>query len=213
MVKESLLKLREMLKQKRPRFRRQEAHRHKRLTKSGWRRPRGAQSKLRRYHKGKGTRARIGYGGPKAVRGLTSAGKKPVLIVNVSELNNLDKTRSVIIISSKVGMKKRLEIARQASKLGLEIQNIDVKTYEELVKSKLAKRKEKRKVSKARTAKKKKKGKKEEKKKAEEKKEKEKKTKEKEKPVKKEEKKETKKKEAKKSKSKTKPAAKKEAKK
>jgi len=149
------------LRKKVPTFRRQEAHRRKRLTKSGWRAPRGAQSKLRRYHKSKGALVRVGYRLPKALRGLHKSGKESICVTTVSELEKLDKTKYIVIIGSKVGMKKRIELVRQASKLGLEIQNLDAKTYEATAKKRLDARKAKRS---ARVAKKAKKAKKAEKK-------------------------------------------------
>ena len=160
------------LRKKVPKFRRQEAHRRKRLTKSGWRAPRGAQSKLRRYHKSKGALVRVGYRLPKVLRGLHKSGKEPISVATISELENLDKAKQIIIISANVGMRKRVEIVKQAIKLGLEIQNIDAKTYEASVKKKLDARQAKRKSRKAKKVKKAKKAeKKKEGKKAEAKKE------------------------------------------
>ena len=156
------LKLIKELRKRVPKFRRQEAHRRKRLTKSGWRVPRGAQSKLRKHHKGKGVRVHVGYRIPKVIRGLIK-GKEPVHVAAISDLKGLDKTKQIVIINSSVGMKKRLEIVKQAIKLGLEIQNINAQKYEAVVKKKLEARKA---GSKARKAKKDKRKKKAEKKKA-----------------------------------------------
>lgn len=141
------------LRQRVPKFRRQEAHTRKRLTKSGWRAPRGAQSKLRRYHKSKGALVRVGYRIPRIYRGLIH-GKEPIRVENVSMLKGLDKDKYIVVVSAKVGMKKKLDVVKEAVKLGLEIQNIDVKKYEAFVAKKLATRKANRKARKAKKQKK-----------------------------------------------------------
>jgi len=141
------------LRQRVPKFRRQEAHTRKRLSKSGWRSPRGAQSKLRRYHKSKGALVRVGYRIPRIYRNLIH-GKEPIRVENVSMLKGLDKEKYIVIVSAKVGMKKKLDVVKEAVKLGLEIQNVDVKKYEAVVTKKLDTRKANRKARKAKKEKK-----------------------------------------------------------
>ena len=161
MVIKTLLSLKKKMRSVKPKFRRQEAHRRKRIARSGWRRPKGVQSKLRRYHKSKGERVRVGYRTPREVRGVLANGKKPMVVNNVAEMEALDTKTYVAILSSRVGMRKRVELVKLAIKKGIEILNVDVKTYDADVKKKLAARKEKRK---ARIAKRTKKAKKDNKK-------------------------------------------------
>ena len=60
---------------KKPTFKRQEHWRYKKLGDS-YRRPRGKLSKRRRYQARKPAMARVGYGSPKATRGLHPSGYK-----------------------------------------------------------------------------------------------------------------------------------------
>ena len=118
-----LLKIRKKKKAKKPDFIRQEGYRHVRL-KAKWRRPRGRHSKLRKGEKARGKKPSLGYSSPKAVKGLTSNGLKTVYVSNKDELAKVDpKAEVVVIIRSGVGKKKRLEIALEAEKLKVDVQN------------------------------------------------------------------------------------------
>ena len=65
---------------KQPKFRRQVWYRYQRLSKSGWRKPKGMQSKQRLNMKYRTPMARVGYGKISAVRGLHSSGFEDVLV-------------------------------------------------------------------------------------------------------------------------------------
>jgi len=119
---ERLLRVRRVLKSKKPEFRRYQAHKKKALDDS-WRRPRGIHNKLRRRFAGKGNVVQVGYGAPRAVRGLHPSGYEEVLVRTVEELEAVDPARQVVRIASTVGTKKRLEIERRAEVLGVRILN------------------------------------------------------------------------------------------
>ncbi|NPB02009.1 MAG: 50S ribosomal protein L32e [Methanopyri archaeon] len=117
-----LLKLREELKRKKPKFRRQEWHRYKRLGEK-WRRPRGRHSKMRRKFKGKPKMPNPGYGSPAKVRGLHPSGYEEVLVYNPKDLEKIDPERQAARIASRVGARKREEIIKKAKELGIVVLN------------------------------------------------------------------------------------------
>ena len=108
---------------KQPAFRRQEWFRYKRLSHSGWRKPKGYQSKQRLNMKYRTPMARIGYGKISAVRGLHSSGFKEVLVHKIEDLESINPEKQAIRIGSSVGNRKRLSIHDRADDLGLRILN------------------------------------------------------------------------------------------
>ena len=142
---------------KKPKFKRQQGILKKLDDK--WRKPKGLHSKLRLQKRGKGKKPRIGYGSKKISRGLIK-GKKPDYITN---LKDLEKAKESIIISSKVGLKKKLEMIKKAKELKLEISNIkDIDKFLEEVKKKQDEKVNKKKLAKEKKTKKVEKTKKEE---------------------------------------------------
>jgi large subunit ribosomal protein L32e len=121
-VKE-LLKIRKELKKKKPDFMRQDAHKKKRL-KTSWRRSRGSQSKMRLELKGYRRNIEIGWGSPKAVYGLSKEGLKKVIVNNVNDLKKIDSKKEGAVISGSVGLRKKLEIVKEAETLKIKILNI-----------------------------------------------------------------------------------------
>ena len=81
------LKQRGAKNKSRPEFKRQNWFRYKRLGTS-WRRARGIHSKLRRGFKYRPTKVKIGFRGPKSVRGLHPSGFEEVLIQNLQVERN-----------------------------------------------------------------------------------------------------------------------------
>lgn len=117
------LKIRKQIKKRTPKFLREEWFRYKRIS-NNWRRPDGITSKMRINLKYRPNRVRVGYRGPKQVRGLHSSGFEEVLIHNIAELQNIDNTKQAIRIGSTVGTKKRMEIENKAESLEIRILNI-----------------------------------------------------------------------------------------
>jgi large subunit ribosomal protein L32e len=121
-AKRRALRLREILKHKRPDFVRQESWRYKRI-KENWRRPRGLDSKMRRKIKGWPKSPEAGYRGPKAARGLHPSGYEEVLVYNPDDLEKVDPQKQAIRIAHTVGAKKRMEIIAKATSKGVKILN------------------------------------------------------------------------------------------
>ena len=118
-----LLKIRKELKKKKPNFMRQDAHKRKRL-KTSWRRSRGSQSKMRLELKGYRRNIEIGWGSPRKVHGLSKEGLKKITVNNVKDLKKLDSKKEGAVISGSVGLKKRVEIIKEAEILKIKILNI-----------------------------------------------------------------------------------------
>src|SRR3989344_805011 len=115
---------------KKPKFKRQQSILKK--LKNNWRRPRGLHSKLRLKKGGKGKKPKIGYRKEKKLRYLIK-NKETVLIKNIKDLENINKQ---IIISSNIGLKKKLDIVNKA--------NID--TFLDKTNKKMEEKRKKRKI-------------------------------------------------------------------
>lgn len=121
-AKERALALRRRLKSKKPRFRRQESWRYKRVSEV-WRKPDGVDSRMRRKKKGWPKSVEIGYRGPKAARGLHPSGYAEVLIHTVDDVDKVDPKTQAIRIAHTVGARKRIEITARAREKGIHVLN------------------------------------------------------------------------------------------
>jgi len=141
------LKIRELLKKKRPEFRRQCSHKIKSV-KANWRYPEGIHSKIRERRAGHIHVVETGYRSPRSVRGLHNSGLSMVMISNSKELEKINREEEGIIISKNVGMKKKLQIIEEARKKNIMILNLDADAYikkvEEKKKEKELQKKEKK---------------------------------------------------------------------
>jgi len=117
------LKVRSAQKKKQPAFRRQEWFRYKRLSKTGWRKPRGDDSSQRKNRKYRSPMARVGYGKISQVRDLHPSGFEEILVNTAADLDGLNPERQAIRIASSVGNRKRAGIHDRADDLGLRILN------------------------------------------------------------------------------------------
>jgi large subunit ribosomal protein L32e len=122
-VDKRLLRVREKIRRSRPKFRRQESWRYKRLKRSGWRKPMGIDNSMRHHKRGIPTIVRVGFRGPKATRGLTRTGKIEVLIHNTYDLEKIEKETQVARIASTVGTRKKVAITNKADELEIKIIN------------------------------------------------------------------------------------------
>jgi len=107
---------------KKPKFRRQESWRYKRL-KESWRRPRGMDSKMRKGVKGWPKTPNIGYRSPKDARNIHPSGFKEILVHNIDELDGVDPNSEAVRIAHTVGYRKRIEIINLAREMGIYVLN------------------------------------------------------------------------------------------
>ncbi len=106
-----------------PKFTKQYSHMKKRAQKTGWRKPRGIDSKQRKHTKAKGKHPRVGYGAPNETRYLHPSGYEEVYVKCLSDLDKIDAETQAIRIASVVGKKKREEIIKKADEMGIRILN------------------------------------------------------------------------------------------
>ncbi len=144
-----LLELRKQIKNKKPDFVRQDAHKQKRLGKK-WRRPKGLHSKIRLNLKGRGKNVSAGYRGPKKVRHLHKSGLWRCIIKSSKDLEGLNAKESCLIISSSLGNRKKIALLKRAKELSFNVINIRnpdeyIKKIEEMMISKKKAKKEKEK--------------------------------------------------------------------
>jgi large subunit ribosomal protein L32e len=117
------LVIRRQIKKRTPYFLRDEGFRYKRIPKN-WRRPTGYTSKLRINLKYRPSKVRVGFRGPKLVRGLHASGFREVIIHTVKELEAIDPKKQAVRIGGTVGTRKRLAIAKRAGELDIRILNM-----------------------------------------------------------------------------------------
>jgi len=129
-------------KHKKPKFRRQESWRYKRV-KENWRKPCGIDSKMRKKVKGWPRSPEAGYRSPKEIRGLHPSGYEEIQVQTVDDLNKIDPQRQAIRIARTVGAKKRVEISARAEERGIHILNPRrVKELEEFKEEEMEKKEE-----------------------------------------------------------------------
>jgi len=123
---EQAVKLRKAVKARKPKFRRHESWRYKRL-KESWRKPPGIDNKMRLQAKGWPKAVNVGYRGPRIARGLHPSGYKEVLIHTPDEIVEVDPKTQAIRIAHTVGTRKRIQIASQAREREIHVLNPLVK--------------------------------------------------------------------------------------
>lgn len=108
---------------RKPEFKRSEHFRYARLSKGGWRKPRGIHNKMKKYVGGKPLSPSIGYSRKDELRGLHPSGYREVLVENSAQLSALDKEKEAVRISRRTGALKAKMIMEESAKLGLKILN------------------------------------------------------------------------------------------
>ena len=124
-INKESLELRKKLAKHRPDFIRQESWRYARLAEN-WRKPKGIDNHQRKQKKGWPALVRIGYGGPKASRGLHPSGYTDNLVYNIKDLEKLNPKTDGIRFGHSVGKRKRLEVISKAKEMNFKIFNARV---------------------------------------------------------------------------------------
>ncbi|MBS3794685.1 MAG: 50S ribosomal protein L32e [Candidatus Thorarchaeota archaeon] len=137
-VDERIWRIAKKKKQRKPKFRHNQAHRWKRVDDS-WRRVRGIDSDIREKKKGHIKMPSAGFRTPKEVRGLHPSGYEEVLVHRPADLEELDPTRQAVRIGGTVGERKRQNIIQKADAMMLRVLNpgveeaiIEEELFEEL---------------------------------------------------------------------------------
>lgn len=117
-----LLDLRSEMKDRKPKFDRFESWRYVRIHEQ-WRKPKGIDNHMRLSVKGWPSLVKIGYRGPRAVRGLHPSGYREVLVHNMKELEALSSTEEAARLGAGVGRRKRIELAKRAKELNIRVLN------------------------------------------------------------------------------------------
>ncbi len=139
-----LLELRNEMKRNQPNFVRQEAHKRKKISRTGWRFPKGIHSKMKKENKSRRSLPAIGHSSPRLVRGLTREGLKSVV---VSSINQLEKIKDkAVIVAKSVGLKKRISMLEKIKQLKLKVLNMkDIDGFIKKAKESLEARKKQKK--------------------------------------------------------------------
>ena len=119
----SALSLRQSQSKSKPSFRRSEWFRYKRLSRSGWGRPKGMDNSQRKNLKYRGSKVRVGFGKVSEARGLHPSGFKEILVYNTLDLEEINPALEAARIGSTVGGRKREQIHLKADELGIRILN------------------------------------------------------------------------------------------
>ena len=120
---QAALDARKAQKKVQPKFRRQEWFRYRRLSRTGWRKPKGMQSSQRMNRKYRSPMARVGYGKIASVRDLHPSGFKEVLVHRPEDLDGIDPTVQAARVGGTVGGRKRALIHERADELGIRVLN------------------------------------------------------------------------------------------
>ena len=127
-INKEKLALRQKIAERRPDFVRQESWRYKRVG-LAWRKPKGIDNHQRRQKfRGRPGLVKVGYGGPKASRGLHPSGFTDNLVHNLVDLQKLDPKIDGVRIAHGVGTKKRVEIVAKAIEKKFKVFNARVRT-------------------------------------------------------------------------------------
>jgi large subunit ribosomal protein L32e len=149
-----LMKIRKKIQKQKPSFQRIESWRYKRVH-GGWRAAKGIDSDTRQKKKSGVKSPNVGYRSPRKVRGLHPSGLEETHIMHIEELENLDPQVHGIVISTRLGIKKRLKLVEDIQAKGFKILNLRI-PYSELLQLKEEPEKKKKKKAKKRSSRKKK---------------------------------------------------------
>jgi large subunit ribosomal protein L32e len=105
-----LIKIKNQLKKRRPRFIRSGAQHIKRISRTGYRRAKGLHNKVKDNKKGRRAQIQTGYGFPKQLRGTNKAGLTIVAVSSQVELDAIDPKVQAVVIKASLGLKKKIPL-------------------------------------------------------------------------------------------------------
>lgn len=112
-----------------------------------WRRAKGMHNKVRLKKKGHPKSPSIGYGTPKKFKSFFKSKFDYVLVKSEKDLENLNKKE--IMVSGKLGLKKRLELINKIKLMNVGVLNIkNLNEYVKNIEENLKQKKEKKKLAK-----------------------------------------------------------------
>jgi large subunit ribosomal protein L32e len=114
-----------------PKFLRHTSHKYSKLgvrrrKKQIWRRPTGRDNKMREQRRGHPALVAIGYSTDKKERGKIEK-RTPVIVRNVSQIVKIQKNK--IAILGNVGKKKKIEMAKKAQELKIDIYKLNIEKF------------------------------------------------------------------------------------
>ncbi len=114
-----------------PEFKRRTSNRYSKLgkrrkKKQVWRRPTGRDNKMREKRKGYPAVVSVGYKNAKKISGKLED-KEKVYIYNLKDLGKIGKNQIGIVGS--LGIKKKIEIAKEAKKEKIKLHNMNPSSY------------------------------------------------------------------------------------
>ena len=108
--------------------------------KKRWRFPRGKHSKVRQMHKGRPVLPSLGFGSPRATRGIdTRLGLLPVTVFSRTQLLAIDPTKEGVVLGRTVGGRKKLDLLALASEMKITV--LDAEKLTTKIKTNLESRK------------------------------------------------------------------------
>lgn len=94
--------------------------------KAKWRKPKGRDNKMREKRKGYTPLVSIGYSTDKKIKGKLRE-KTPVEVRNVNDLSKIGKDQIGVV--KRVGKKTKLEIAKKAKEMKVELKNLNAESF------------------------------------------------------------------------------------
>jgi len=119
------------VKKKKPHFQRTKFRAYVKLgsgqkSKQRYKKATGRHNKTRQQWKSRPKRVEVGYKNKVDTRGLIE-GKMPVEITTMEDLKNIQENQIAVI--AKIGIKKKLEIVKEAEKMKIEFLNLNIKKF------------------------------------------------------------------------------------
>ena len=148
MAQQTKLEIRSAIKKRKPTYRRRQSNQFAKVAKKdSWRRPKGMGNKSRRNRRGHIGMLQVGYGSPKEIKGTNRDGLFEVIVSNIADLEKVQKSTQIAILSRTLGMKKKLDVLKVAKKNNILIGNVkDISTTIKEIESKFEEKKGSKKV-------------------------------------------------------------------